>query len=335
VIRHLKKNPGTSHIPVHIMSVIEEAQFGYRLGAAQYLTKPVDPEQLEDAFTQIEGHLSGKMKHLLVVEDNQIERESIIKLLSCGKDIQCEGVGSGAEALEVLRSNRFDAFILDLRLPDMSGYEVLQAVSEDTSIERVPVIVYTGKDLSLEEEKKLRAYAESIVLKTAESPARLLEETTIFLHRVRADLSEDKQQLLSEVSHVDDQFHDRTILLVDDDIRNTFALSSILEKRGLKILTAADGQEALDMLDQHQHEVELVLMDIMMPVMDGYEATRKIREQQQFEKLPVIALTAKALREDRDLCIAAGASDYMTKPIDYDQLFSLIRVWLSTMSQEK
>jgi CheY-like chemotaxis protein len=198
-------------------------------------------------------------------------------------------------------------------------------------IQRIPTIVYTGKDLSMAEEKQLRIYAESIVLKTAESPARLLDETSIFLHRVWTDLSEDRQKLLTEVSNTDEQFKERTILLVDDDIRNTFALSAVLEKRGLTVRAADNGEEALELLDEHADKIDLVLMDIMMPVMDGYEATRKIREQKRFEKLPVIALTAKALKEDRDLCIAAGASDYMTKPIDYDQLFSLIRVWLSTM----
>ncbi|MBT3260241.1 MAG: response regulator, partial [Deltaproteobacteria bacterium] len=199
------------------------------------------------------------------------------------------------------------------------------------SIERIPTIVYTGKDLSMEEEQQLRVYAESVVLKTAESPARLLEETTIFLHRVRANLSEEKQQIISELMNVEEQFKDRTVLLVDDDVRNTYVLSLALQKKGLNILTAGDGQKALEMLKENADLIDIVLMDIMMPVMDGYDATRAIRKQKRFEQLPVIALTAKALKEDRDLCIAAGASDYMTKPIDYDQLFSLIRVWLSTM----
>jgi len=213
----------------------------------------------------------------------------------------------------------------------MSGYEILQVVAEDESIERIPTIVYTGKDLSMEEEQQLRVYAESVVLKTAESPARLLEETTIFLHRVRANLSEEKQQIISELMNVEEQFKDRTVLLVDDDVRNTYVLSLALQKKGLNILTAGDGQKALEMLKENADLIDIVLMDIMMPVMDGYDATRAIRKQKRFEQLPVIALTAKALKEDRDLCIAAGASDYMTKPIDYDQLFSLIRVWLSTM----
>jgi len=320
VLRHLKKNPDTRHIPIHVLSVMEEQQFGYRLGAAEYLVKPVKPEELEEAFEHIEVQLKQAVKKLLVVEDNDIERESIIKLVACGHDIECIGVGTGAEALEELRKNHYDAFILDLQLPDMSGYEVLEAVAADTVIQRIPTIVYTGKDLSMAEEKQLRIYAESIVLKTAESPARLLDETSIFLHRVWTDLSEDRQKLLTEVSNTDEQFKERTILLVDDDIRNTFALSAVLEKRGLTVRAADNGEEALELLDEHADKIDLVLMDIMMPVMDGYEATRKIREQKRFEKLPVIALTAKALKEDRDLCIAAGASDYMTKPIDYDQL---------------
>lgn len=263
-----------------------------------------------------------------------MERDSIIKLLACERDVECIGVGTGQEGIEQLQTNSFDAFILDLRLPDMSGYEVLQAVAEDESIERIPTIVYTGKDLSLEEEQQLREYAESIVLKTADSPARLLEETTIFLHRVRSNLSEEKQQILAELMDVDDQFEDRTLLLVDDDIRNIFALSSALQKKGFNILTANDGQKALEVLEEYADDIDAVLMDIMMPVMDGYEATRKIREQKRFEKLPVIALTAKALKEDRDLCIAAGASDYMSKPVDYDQLYSLIRVWLTTVDRK-
>jgi CheY-like chemotaxis protein/signal transduction histidine kinase/HAMP domain-containing protein len=331
VLRYLKKNPSTSHIPVHILSVLQEEQFGYRLGAAEYLVKPVDPEAMELAFEKIETHLNTKVRNLLVVEDNDIERESIIKLLSCERDVNCVGVATGKEALEALRTNEFDAFILDLRLPDMSGYEILQVVAEDESIERIPTIVYTGKDLSMEEEQQLRVYAESVVLKTAESPARLLEETTIFLHRVRANLSEEKQQIISELMNVEEQFKDRTVLLVDDDVRNTYVLSLALQKKGLNILTAGDGQKALEMLKENADLIDIVLMDIMMPVMDGYDATRAIRKQKRFEQLPVIALTAKALKEDRDLCIAAGASDYMTKPIDYDQLFSLIRVWLSTM----
>lgn len=331
VLRSLKSNPNTSHIPVHVISVVEESQFGYRLGAAQFLTKPVEAEQLQHAFQQIDEQLQRRVKQLLVVEDNEVERESIIKLLNCGQDIECRGVGTGAEAIEALQRERYDTFILDLNLPDMSGYEVLKQLAEDEAIERTPVIVYTGQDLSLEEEKQLRQYAESIVLKTVESPARLLEETTIFLHRVRSELSEEKQQLLKEVTDLDDHFNGHTILLVDDDIRNTYALSALLEKRGLNVLTAADGKEALQVLDEHVDEIEMVLMDVMMPVMDGHEATRKIREQARFQQLPIIALTAKATAEDREHCIESGASDYMSKPIDHDQLISLIRVWLSTM----
>lgn len=332
VLRHLKKNPKTSHIPVHIVSVVDDVQFGYRLGAAHYLQKPVDPEQLEEAFDKIESLLERKVRHLLVVEDNNIERDSIIKLLQSDGAVECTGVGSGAEALDTLRTEHFDTVILDLRLSDMTGNELLRLMAEDSQIEQTPVIVYTGKDLSIEEEKQLREFAQSIVLKTAESPARLLEETSIFLHQVRSSLSEEKQKMIAEVCNVDAILKGRTVLLVDDDIRNTFALSAVLENRGLNVLTASNGEEALLTLEENAQKIELVLMDVMMPVMDGYEAMRRIRAQEEHKNLPVIALTAKALREDRELCIAAGASDYMAKPIDYDQLFSLIRVWMSAKS---
>jgi tubulin-specific chaperone A len=207
-------------------------------------------------------------------------------------------------------------------------------MDEDPHIEHIPTIVYTGQDLSIDDERRLRRYAESIVLKTAESPARLLEETTIFLHRVQANLSEEKQKMIAEVNQHDDILKGQTVLLVDDDIRNTFALTSVLEMRGMEVITALNGEEGLELLEQHKAQIGLVLMDIMMPVMDGYEATRKLRENPDHAELPVIALTAKALKEDQELSIEAGASDYMSKPIDYDQLFSLMRVWLSASAHK-
>ncbi|MBT3308962.1 MAG: response regulator [Gammaproteobacteria bacterium] len=333
VIRQLKSNPQTSHIPVHIISVVDDIQLGRRLGAVQYLVKPVDPERLNNTFSQIEQQLERSIKKLLVVEDNEVERDAIIKLLS-GRDIECTGAGNGADAIQALSSNRYDAFILDLHLPDMDGYQVLETMDEDPHIEHIPTIVYTGQDLSIDDERRLRRYAESIVLKTAESPARLLEETTIFLHRVQANLSEEKQKMIAEVNQHDDILKGQTVLLVDDDIRNTFALTSVLEMRGMEVITALNGEEGLELLEQHKAQIGLVLMDIMMPVMDGYEATRKLRENPDHAELPVIALTAKALKEDQELSIEAGASDYMSKPIDYDQLFSLMRVWLSASAHK-
>ncbi|MGN7610496.1 HAMP domain-containing protein [Magnetococcales bacterium HHB-1] len=327
VLRHLKKNNATRHIPVHVISVIKESIFGYRLGAAQYLVKPISKEALDHAFEQIEEHLNKKAKHLLIVEDNDVERQAVVNLLK-GEDIVIRDVATGKEALTAIREIDFDTMVLDLKLPDMDGYDLLRMINQDGAIKHLPTIVYTGKDLTMEDERKLRQYAESIVLKTAESPARLLEETTIFLHRVAAELSQDKQALLKQITYPDSVLEGKTVLVVDDDIRNTYALSTVLENRGLTVLTATDGQQAIEMLENHP-EIDLVLMDIMMPVMNGLEATQAIRKQPQHADLPVIALTAKALKEDRDQCIAAGASDYMSKPVDHEQLFSLIRVWLS------
>jgi len=334
VMRHLKKNEATRHIPVNIISVMEETNFGYRLGAAQYLVKPVSREALDGAFVCIEKHLSQKVRELLVVEDNDIERETIVKLIG-NNDVHTTAVATGAEAMEQLRLGKFDCFVLDLKLPDMDGYDILKNMAEDESIHQIPTIVYTGKDLSIEEERKLRRYAQSIVLKTAESPARLLEETTIFLHRVSSKMSEDKQAILREITNPDEQFIGKTVLIVDDDMRNTYAMSTALENRGLNIIEAENGKIALDILDKHANEIDIVLMDIMMPIMDGYQATIALRKDPRFSELPVVALTAKALKEDQEKCMAVGVSDYMTKPVDYEQLFSLIRVWLSVKKPSK
>ncbi|MDM8554744.1 response regulator [Desulfococcaceae bacterium HSG7] len=327
VLRVLKKNPATRHIPIHIMSILDEPQFAYKMGAAQYLVKPVKPEDLTHAFAFIEEHLKTEIRKLLVVEDNDIEREAIIKLIGNG-DVEITGVADGRSALQAIKTGKYHAMVLDLKLPDMNGYDVLTNIKENPDIQNIPVIIYTGKDLSIQEERKLRAYAESIILKTAESPARLLEETAIFLHRVQSKMDKRAQAILAELSGSDEFFKDKTVLVADDDIRNTYALSAALRNKGLNVITAANGKDALDTLNQNP-DVNIVLMDIMMPVMDGYEATRRIRDQERFANLPVICITAKALKEDREKCIQAGASDYLTKPVDYDQLFSLLRVWLS------
>mgnify|MGYP005620927333 CR=1 FL=1 len=330
VIRHLKKTPETSHIPVHVISVVEEKRLGYRLGAAHYLTKPVTPLELDDAFNKIEQHLSTELRYLLVVEDNRIEREAIVQLLECkNSGVECHQASTGKEAMEHLRRQHYDACVVDLKMPEMDGCALLKEMSEDETLEYTPVIIYTGQDVDRKQEQMLRKYADQIILKTADSSARLLEEVALFLHRSRSSFSENAQRLLADISDKDQRFEGRTVLLVDDDIRNTFALSAILEVRGLNVLSAANGAEALDELEAHVDEVDIVLMDIMMPVMDGYEAMRRIRKDERFAGLPVVALTAKALQEDRALAMEAGASDYMTKPIDYDQLFSLIRVWLA------
>ncbi|MDM8535552.1 response regulator [Desulfobacterales bacterium HSG17] len=327
VMRHLKKNPATRHIPVHVISVVAEENFGYRLGAVQYLVKPVKPKELEQTFSLIDEHLEKKMRKLLIIEDNENEREAVKKIIGNG-DVTVTGVGTGKKGIEELKTGNYDALVLDLSLPDMNGYDVLKTISKSPEIKRIPTIIYTGKDLSIQDERKLRRYAETIVIKTAESPGRLLEETTIFLHRVQADMDEMRQNLLAEIAGEDKTLKNRTVLLVDDDIRNAYALNAIMERKGLNVINAANGQEGLDMLKEHP-EIDIVLMDVMMPVMDGLEAMRRIRSLDKHAELPIIALTAKALKEDRDNCLEAGASDYMSKPLDHDQLLSLIRVWLS------
>jgi len=333
VLRHLKRSDATRHIPVHIISVVQETVFGYRLGAAQYLVKPVDKDTLTQAFERIESELQSRVRKLLIVEDNEIERSALIELLD-GEDVEIKACANGSDALKAIKHEAFDSMVLDLKLPDMDGYDLLKAINQDESISHLPTIVYTGKDLDTEDERKLRKYAESIVLKTAESPARLLEETTIFLHRIAENLSEEKRRLLHQITRPDEAFRNKTILVVDDDIRNTYALSTVLEGRGLSVLTAGDGYQALEVLREHK-EVDLVLMDIMMPEMDGLEAMRNIRQKMKMTDLPLIALTAKALKEDQEQCLAAGASDYMSKPVDHEQLMSLIRVWLAARKEHK
>ncbi|MBF0281240.1 MAG: response regulator [Zetaproteobacteria bacterium] len=328
VLRNLKKNSRTSHIPAHVITAVDEESFAYRLGAASYLRKPVSPEALHARFEFMHQHAEIKVRNLLVVEDNDVQRQAIVDLIG-NSDVKSTAVATGGEALEMLRSGHFEVMVLDLKLPDMSGYELLQQVAEDSTLLHVPTIVYTGRDLSLDDERELRRYADSIVVKTAESPGRLLEETSIYLHRDRAKLPESKRKILSELNHVDPCLNGKTVLLVDDDIRNLFALSAIMEVKGMNVITASNGVEALEVIDEY---VDIVLMDVMMPEMDGYESIRQIRAMAAFKQLPIIALTAKALGDDREHCIAAGASDYLAKPIDYDQLISLMRVWLSVHS---
>jgi tubulin-specific chaperone A len=326
VLEALKNNSNTRHIPVHMMSVEEESIDAYKKGAIGYLTKPVTDNDLEQAFSRIEDLLDRSIKDLLIVEDDEIMRKNIIKLIG-NSDIKIKEAGTGKEALKELRSKTYDCIILDLNLPDMSGFEVLSNLEglEGTSIP--PVIIYTGKDLTREEEYQLEKSTSSIIVKGVMSQERLLDETALFLHRVVDDLPARKRKMISRLHDEDFLFQGKKILVADDDMRNVFAISKVLEEKGMDIYKAADGQEALDMLDKEPH-MDLVLMDIMMPVMDGYEATRHIRSQERFRSLPILAITAKAMREDRDKCIAAGANDYIPKPVEIDRLISLMRVWL-------
>ncbi|RED30451.1 response regulator [Paenibacillus sp. VMFN-D1] len=326
ILGELKGDSATRHIPVHIISVSDEVKQGLKMGAIAYLKKPSTKASLEHAFSHIESYTEQSLKHLLIVEDDDIQRRSIIELID-HDDVAITAVSTGKEALSELRKKRYDSMVLDLMLSDMTGFELLDQIQQDENLGYLPIIVYTGKDLDSKEEMRLRQYTESIIIKDVKSPERLLDETTLFLHRVEANLPEDKRQILQKLHNREALFEGKKILLVDDDIRNVFALSSVLENYGMEVTFAENGREAIDILTGGQ-PFDLVLMDMMMPEMDGYEAMRQIRQMPQFHKLPIIALTAKAMKEDRSKCIEAGASDYVKKPIQTEQLLSLMRVWL-------
>jgi HAMP domain-containing protein/CheY-like chemotaxis protein/signal transduction histidine kinase len=328
VLDRLKHDPETRHIPVHIISMLEEAaQRGLRLGAMAYLAKPVEAEALATAFGSIHGFIDRKIKNLLVVEDNDVERQSIVELIGNG-DVRTTAVATGGEAMAALESQPFDCLVLDLGLNDMSGFELLERMKASPRLSQIPVIVYTGRDLSKKQETELRRLAETIIIKDVKSPDRLLDETALFLHRVESSLPAEKRKMLEQVHQRDPALSGRRALIVDDDIRNIFALTSVLEQHGVEVVYAENGKDGLRMLEETPH-VDFVLMDVMMPEMDGYEAMRRIREKKSMRSLPIIALTAKAMKGDREKCIEAGASDYITKPVDTEQLVSLLRVWLS------
>ena len=326
VMERLKNNPKLRHIPVHFMSAADSTMDAMRMGAIGYLTKPVSVEKIEETFGKLENIISKPVSKLLLVEDDSLQRQSIKDLIG-NSDVTTTAVGTGAEAYRELEKETYDCMVLDLGLEDMSGFELLEKIRQNEKLTRVPVIVYTGRDLTMEEENQLRSYAESIIIKGAKSPERLLDESALFLHRVEANLPEEKRQMLKMVHNKEAVLSGRKILLVDDDMRNVFALTSVLEERNIDIVVARDGVESLEKLQQTEG-IDAILMDIMMPRMDGYEAMRKIREQPQYKDLPIIALTAKAMKGDRSKCIEAGASDYLAKPVNPDKLLSMLRVWL-------
>jgi CheY-like chemotaxis protein/HAMP domain-containing protein len=326
ILDRLKHDPATRHIPVHIISVEENWQRGLRLGAIDFLTKPATKDSLSDALSTLNEFVDRPVKRLLVVEDDAAARESIMELIGDG-DVHTTTVGSGAEALEALQSGRFDCMVLDLGLPDMTGFQLMTRVKSEIGLRKLPTIVYTGKQLSKREEAELQRLAESVVIKDAGSPERLLDETALFLHRVTANLPEPKRRMLEQLHRTDPALTGRTVLIVDDDVRNIFALTTFLERSEMKVLYAESGREGIARL-QEIREVDAVLMDVMMPEMDGYETMRAIRGNPKFRSLPIIAVTAKAMKGDREKCIEAGASDYIAKPVDMDQLLSLLRVWL-------
>jgi CheY-like chemotaxis protein len=327
VLEHLKRHPETRHIPVHVMSDADRRQDVLRAGAVAYLEKPVGRETLEAAFDEMATFIERRVKNLLVVEDDDTERTSIVELIGSGDDVDITAVGTGEEAQSALEEKDYDCMVLDLKLPDGSGFQLLEKVKKNKRFRDLPVIVHTGRDLTRREETRLKKYADTIIVKDVRSPERLLDETALFLHRIEARLPSDKRKILEQLHNADAVFEGKKVLIVDDDVRNVFALASVFEGRGMEVLFAENGREGLDAL-QKNPDVDLVLMDIMMPEMDGYETTRAVRELPEFKSLPIVALTAKAMKGDREKSIASGASDYITKPVDVDQLLSLMRVWL-------
>jgi CheY-like chemotaxis protein len=326
VLSQLKQNPLTRHIPVQIITMDEDRQHGLARGAFSFVIKPTTPEGISEALTRIKEFAQPRRRRLLVVEDNAAEQLSIDALLGYD-DIEIVNASTGADALAVLREAPCDCVVLDLRLPDMSGFEILDEMRRDSTLVDIPVVVFTGKELSADEDLQLHSMARSIVVKGVESPERLLDETALFLHRVVTDLPPDKQRMLEVLHSSDEDLVGRTVLLVDDDARNIFALSSVLERRGMKVLTATTGNEAIELMSSTT-DLAIVLMDIMMPEMDGYQTIEKIRENPRYRRLPIVALTAKAMKGDREKCLEAGASDYLAKPVNTDQLLSALRMWL-------
>jgi HAMP domain-containing protein/CheY-like chemotaxis protein/signal transduction histidine kinase len=326
VLARLKQDPATRHIPVQIVTIEEERQHGMERGAFAFLPKPTTTEGLEVALDKIKRFAQPRVRRLLVVEDNEAERMSIQALIE-HEDVEIVPVATGAEALQRMRDEDFDCAVLDLSLPDMTGFELLESVQKQEKLRDLPIVVFTGRDLSPEEETRLNRMAKSIVLKGAQSPERLLDETALFLHRVVAELPTNQRRMLEELYTSNEALTAKKVLVVDDDIRNIFAVSSILERQGMEVLTATNGQEAIQLL-RDRPDTALILMDIMMPGMDGYETMREIRKNPAFRSLPIIALTAKAMKGDREKCLEAGASDYIAKPVHTDQLLATLRQWL-------
>ena len=327
VLTELKANPSVRHIPVHIISANDRSIEAIREGAIECLVKPINKKDLEEALNRIEYHISRKIKNVLLIEDSENSRKALRILI--GKEyVHCFEAETGKMALEIYQQNHIDCVILDLGLPDMSGIDLINKLENVNGKDRAPIIVYTGRELTKEEHAELQKHTETIIIKGIKSEERLLDETALFLHRTITNLPKSKLPIINNLHSKEDIFNDKKILLVDDDSRNVFALSKILNERGMVIIKAENGKYALAALDSHP-DIDLVLMDIMMPEMDGYEAMRQIRSHKKYQGLPVIALTAKAMNSDKQKCIDAGANDYIAKPIDVERLLSLMRVWMS------
>jgi HAMP domain-containing protein/signal transduction histidine kinase/CheY-like chemotaxis protein len=326
VLEHFKNDLSTRHIPIHIISVVEAWQRCLQLGALAYLKKPVNKQALAEAFAKIQSFVERGKKNLLLVETDEAHRAAMVELIGDG-DVHITAVGTAEEALKALKTTPFDCLVINLWFPDMTGFELVNQIQKKPELRNLPIIIYTGKDLSPEEEAQLKVLAEGTVIKDCKSPEHLLDETCLFLHRVEANLPESKRRILRQIHEIDPVLANRKVLIVDDDLRNIFALTSMLEHHGMHVLYAENGQAGIDILEKTP-DVDLVLMDIMMPGMDGYETMRAIRRMERFQSLPIIALTAKAMKGDREKCIEAGASDYIAKPVKSEQVLSLLRVWL-------
>ncbi|RYD45980.1 MAG: response regulator, partial [Verrucomicrobiaceae bacterium] len=331
VLERLKSDARTRHIPVHVISASDFSQTAMAMGAVGYILKPVKREQLIETLHKLETKFTQKMRRVLVVEDDTVQIEAMRDLLE-SRDVETVCAQTAAECLELLGANTFDCMVLDLSLPDASGFSLLEKLSTEDAYSFPPVIVYTGRVLSADEEQRLRRYSKSIIIKGAKSPERLLDEVALFLHQVVSDLPPEKQKMLEKSNNRDAALEGRRILIAEDDVRNVFALTSLLEGRGVKLEIARNGHEAIAALDAAQQDpaktIDLVLMDIMMPEMDGITAMREIRRRREWKKLPIIALTAKAMKNDQEQCLQAGANDYLAKPLDVEKLLSLILVWM-------
>jgi CheY-like chemotaxis protein len=322
----LKRSPETRHIPIHIISVDDPRERGLQMGAFSVLEKPVDHATLQQALARTQEFIARPVKELLLVEDEDLQSHEIIRTLGNG-DVHVTRVRTGAEALETLHSHTYDCVVLDLVLPDMDGVHVVETMRRDSTRRRLPVIIHTAKDVTQQDEAKLRNLVESFILKGPDSHQQLFDETALFLHRAVEGMPEDKRHIIDMRRRREAGLAGRKVLIVDDDIRNIFSLTGVLEQHQVRVIHAESGRDGIAILDKIP-DIDLVLMDVMMPDMDGYETMRQIRRYERFRKLPMIAITAKAMKGDREKCIAAGASEYISKPVDTDQLVSMMRVWL-------
>jgi CheY-like chemotaxis protein len=333
VLDRLKHDPAIRHIPVHVLSVTDESHCAMKLGARGARIKPADPHDLDRMLDQIGEFLDRPRRELLIVEDDRNQANSIVELLA-GDDLVTAIATSGEEALDLMRTGRFDCVVVDIGLPGMSGFDLIDQMKDDPKLAILPVVVYTARDLTKAEQSRLRAAAEAVILKDANSPERLLDETALFLHRVEENLAPNQRKMLEHARLSDPALAGTHVLIVDDDVRNVFALTAALEHRfGMQVVYADNGAQGIDIL-QHANHVDVVLMDVMMPDLDGYETIRRMRRLPGHETIPIIALTAKAMKGDREKCLESGASDYIAKPVDTDQLVSLIRVWVGNRKCE-